>query len=256
MRSDLSTGKNLEVYVTMAVSGVLAVLGVVGTVSIPVLMAATLATLTLLAGSALGTRRHIDDLSQELRQRGSDQVPATNYLSADRPGLPAEVATAQEIRVMGVTLARTLRNLYSVLEERVAAGAHVRIVLIDPETTAPLEAARRSTVSDRPDMFENRVRPSIDLLRVLAAGSSAAGRVEVRLVPFVPAFGLVVLDGGGAAGRLYLDLYSHSSANGDAVLRLVPHRDEPWFGHYRAEFDRVWEHSRPVGPADGFPGRH
>ncbi|MGW3630998.1 hypothetical protein ACWD7F_12675 [Streptomyces sp. NPDC005122] len=149
----MSTGKNLEVYVTMAVSAVLAVLDVVGTASIPALIASSLATLTLLAGSTLGTRRHIDELTHELRLSGSGQAPARNYLSTDKPDLPAEVATAQEIRIMGVTLSRTLRNLYSLLKERVTAGAHVMVILIDPETTAPLEAARRSTVSDQPTMF-------------------------------------------------------------------------------------------------------
>jgi hypothetical protein len=151
-----------------------------------------------------------------------------------------------------VTLSRTLRDLVDELQRRARAGAVVRGALIDPAGSAPEEAARRSTIPDRAEMYRNRLRSSVDLLRELAETPGAQGQVEVRLVDFVPAFGLILLDPLRPGGRIYVDIYSHSSASGDAVFTVLPHRDVEWFRHFQTEFDSVWVHGRPAEASDGF----
>jgi hypothetical protein len=79
------------------------------------------------------------------------------------------------------------------------------------------------------------------------------GRVEVRFLPFVPAHGLMLLDPGRSNGIIYVDVYSHSSASGDAVFTVQPGRDGHWYEHFQTEFERVWESGRPAGAGDGFP---
>jgi hypothetical protein len=253
MRADLSSGENLEIYATGVLSLVLAVLGVLGVVASVVLAAAILATLALLAGGMLESRRQVGDLSALVRARGSGQVSALDFLTGDKPGLIEEVRGAQDIRIVGVTLSRTLRNLVDKLRRCAASGAVIKVALMDPTTTAPVEAARRSTVPYQSGVFENRLRPSIDLLRDLVSTPGVAARVEVRFLPFVPAFGLVLLDPQQIAGHIYVDIYSHSSATGDAVFSLFPHRDGQWYQHFQAEFDRIWVFGRPADDSDGFP---
>jgi hypothetical protein len=254
VRDDLSAGQNLEIYVTALLSLSLAVLGAFSWVSDDVLSAATLATLALLAGSLLGSRRQVADLTAQVRAGGRGNISAEDFLSGDKPEVLQQVRDAQDISIMGVTLARTLRNLVDELERRAAAGAVIRIAVIDPHTTAPVEAARRSTLPDRPEVYVNRLRPSVDLLRELADRAGPSGRIEVRFLPFVPAFGLVLLDAGRSRGVVHVDVYSHSSASGDAVFTLRPGRDGHWYEHYQAEFERVWEAGRPADATDGFPG--
>jgi hypothetical protein len=253
MRADLSSGENLEIYATGVLSLALAVLGVLGVVDGVVLAAAILATLALLAGGMLESRRQVGELSELVRARDSGQASALDYLTGDKPGLVEELRGARDIRIIGVTLSRTLRNLVDELRRCAAAGAVIKVALIDPRTTAPAEAARRSTVPYQSGMFENRLRPSIDLLRDLVSTPGVAARVEVRFLPFVPAFGLVVLDPQRVSGHIYVDIYSHSSAGGDAVFSLLPHRDGQWYQHFQTEFDRIWAFGRPADDSDGFP---
>ncbi|WP_406358556.1 hypothetical protein [Streptomyces sp. NBC_00658] len=253
VRDDLSAGENLELYVTALLSLTLAVLGVFNVASGAVLSAATLATLALLAGSLLGSRRQVADLAVQVTARSQGEVSAQDFFSSDKPDVIQQVRGAQDIRVVGVTLARTLRNLIDELEHRVVAGAVIKVAVIDPTTTAPAEAARRSTIPNRPEVYANRLRPSIDLLRDLADNPGVDGRVEVRFLPFVPAFGLVLLDPGRSNGIIHVDVYSHSSASGDAVFTLRPGRDGHWYEHFQAEFQRVWESGRPADASDGFP---
>lgn len=253
LRADLLAGENLELYVTALLSLTLAVLGVFDVAGGKVLAAATLATLALLAGSLLGSRRQIADLAAEVRAGRSGEVSAADFFSRDKPEAVQQVRAARDIRIVGITLARTLRNLVDELEHRATAGAVVKVALIDPTSTAPAEAARRSTIADRPEVYENRLRPSIDLLKELVERPGVDGRVEVRFLPFVPAHGLMLLDPGRSNGIVYVDVYSHSSASGDAVFTVKPGRDGHWYEHFQAEFERVWESGRPAGAGDGFP---
>ncbi|WP_157894776.1 hypothetical protein [Streptantibioticus cattleyicolor] len=252
LRADLSAGENLEIYTTGALSLVLAVLGVLGTVGGEVLAAATLATLAVMAGGMLGSRRQVAELAAEVRARGVGEASVQDLLSRDKPDVVEHVRTAQDIRIVGVTLSRTLRNLVDELQRRVAAGAVVKVALLDPAGSAPEEAARRSTIPDRAEMYRNRLRSSVDLLRELASTPGAEGRVEVRFLSFVPAFGLLLLDPRRPGGRTYVDIYSHSSASGDAVFTVLPHRDGHWCDHFQTEFDSVWQDGRPADASDGF----
>lgn len=253
LRTDLSAGQNLEIYTTALLSLVLAVLGALGTVGSEVLSAAVLATLALLAGGMLVSRRQVAELTAEVRARGRGEVSAADFLGTDKPGLVEQVRTAEDIRIVGVTLSRTMRNLVDELQRRAVAGAVVKVALLDPAGSAPEEAARRSTIPDRAEMYRNRLRSSVDLLRELAETPGVEGRVEVRFLGFVPAFGLLLLDPQQPGGRIHVDIYSHSSASGDAVFTVLPHREDLWFRHFRTEFDSVWEHGRPADASDGFP---
>jgi len=252
-RADLASGENLELYATVLLALGLAVLGVFDVVSDKTLVAATLATLALLATGTVGSRRRVEVLSELVRARETGEISAEDFFVRDKPGLRGQVGAAREVKILGVTLSRTIRNLIDELQQGVAAGTVIKVALIDPTTDAPAQAAARSTISSQPGVFDNRLRPTIDLLIELARTPGAQERLEVRFLPFVPAFGLVLLDSQRAGGRIYVDIYSHRSAGGDAVFALAPHRDGQWYTHFEAEFERVWQVGRPADSSDGFP---
>lgn len=251
--AELATGENLELYAIVLLALILAVLGVLDVVSSKVLAAATLATLALLATGALRSRRGVESLSELVRARQAAEISAEAFFTKDKPGLREQVRTAHDIKILGITLSRTIRNLIDEIQQGIGAGTVIKVALIDPKTDAPSQAAARSTISNQPGVFENRLRPTIDLLIELARTPGATGRVEVRFLPFVPAFGLVLLDSQRADGRIYVDIYSHRSAGGDAVFALAPHRDGQWYRLFESEFERVWEVGRPADTSDGFP---
>jgi hypothetical protein len=157
-----------------------------------------------------------------------------------------DLGGADDIRILGVTLGRTVRNHHAALQQRLEAGATVHIALIAPHAATVAEAARRSTVADHPEVFEHRLRPTLDLLDDLAErAASGPGRLEVRLLDFVPAFGLVAVDAGTPHGQVRVDIYSHRCGTPEPMLPLHADRDVRWFRHFVAEFDRVWAAGRP-----------
>jgi hypothetical protein len=256
-RTDLAAGRNLDLYATFAIALTIGLLGVFNIVDTGIVAAATLATLAFVAVGSLGTRRQVAamesatrDLGLQLRQFGG-VVSADEFLSPSTSGLDVDLRGATDIRLVGVSLSRTIRNNIDALEQRLARGAHVRIALIEPGSEAVLEAARRSTIPDTPEIFENRLRPTVDLLRQLAAGPSASGKLEVRFLTFVPVFGLTLVDPDEADGLIHVDIYAHRSAGAEPVLRLNPRRDPRWYRHFLHEFNRIWAHGQAVSWADG-----
>jgi hypothetical protein len=261
LRADLANGKNLDLYVTVVIALTIGLLGVFNVVNAEIIAAATLATLALVTIGSLGTRRQVatletaaGDLAALLRQSGS-AGSADQYLSPSTSGLDVELRGATDIRLVGVSLSRTIRNHVDELERRLGRGAHIRIALIEPGSEAVREAARRSTIPDSPEIFENRLRPTVDLLRQLAGAAGPTGRLEVRFLRFVPAFGLTMVDPDEDDGLIHVDIYAHRSAGPEPVLRLTPHRDPRWYRHFLHEFDRIWSHGRPAAQTEGFPPR-
>ncbi|TMR10213.1 hypothetical protein ETD86_40540 [Nonomuraea turkmeniaca] len=249
--ADFSTGKNLEIYLTALIALTVGVLGVFSVVNTQVVSAAILATLALVAVNALGPRHQVADLEArvaDLNRLVEAKLAGDAFLTTVRQGLDERVARAADIRFAGVTLSRTIRAHVEQLRKSLGRGASVQVLLIDPKGTVPEEAARRSTIPDHSDVFEHRVKSTIYLLRELEG-------VEVRFLPFVPAFGLVLLDADEDDGVIHVELGTHSSAGRDPVFTLTPRRDHFWYEHFKAEFDRMWEVGREVTEADWYPDR-
>ncbi|NRQ37020.1 hypothetical protein HII36_35060 [Nonomuraea sp. NN258] len=256
--ADLGAGRNLEIYLTALIALVVGVLGVFSVVRTEVVAAATLATLAVMAVNALTPRHQVADLDERVAELGrlverriNGDVSADAVLTTVKQGLEQRIAQGDDIRLVGVTLSRTIRNHFVDLESRLRQGATVKVLLIDPERGIPQEAARRSTVPDHPEIFENRVRSTIDLLRQLALAPGA--RLEVRFTGFVPAFGLAMVDPDTRDGVIHVELGTHHSAGPDPVFTLAAGRDHRWYGHFMTEFEHMWEHGRPAAESDGFP---
>jgi hypothetical protein len=244
----MSRVRQLDLILTIGVAVVIGVLGALDVVGPAVTGGATLTTLGLLALNSLHGRSAVLSLTRSVRELGDhvgDRAGADRLLAPSASGLDLDLADAHDVRIVGVTLARTVRNHYASLQTRLAAGASVRIILIAPTAATVAEAARRSTIPGHPEIFEHRLRTTLDLLDTLAAETAAGpGHLEVRLLDFVPAFGLIGVDTDGTGGRLRVEIYSHRCGTPEPTLPLHAARDGQWFQHFAGEFERVWAAGR------------
>jgi hypothetical protein len=251
--SDLAAGSNLEIYVTTLVSLALALLGVFDVVAAPVVAAATLGTLALLALSSLGGRhqvqdlqRSVDTLTESVNNAIPEELPAHRFLAVKAPDLHDDLRGAGDIRLVGVTLGRTVRDLARTIERRLRAGATVRVVVIDPDGSAPLDAIERTLGVTSPDLYRPRIKSTIEILDNLAAESGGNGHIEVRLLPFVPAFGMYLIDPDEPDGRTYVEIYQHRSREPNPCFQLKAERDGHWYKFFVNQFDVLWDSARPV----------
>jgi hypothetical protein len=225
------------------------VLGVFDIVEASVVGAATLAILALLAVSGIANRHQLDDVRREVAAFAHGEVEADRYLHDRTPALNEEIRSAMQINFVGVTLTRTVRELVGGLDERLRAGATVRVIIMDPDSNAPAEAAARGHGVTSKDFYQPRLKSTIDLLAVLRPAASGADSLQVRLLPFVPTFGVCLIDPQGQHGRAFVEIYQPRSLEPNPKFALRANRDVRWFGFFSRQFDTLWESARPL-PAD------
>ena len=73
------------------------------------------------------------------------------------PDLGVHIQGANQIDLCGVSLTSTINKQFSNLRERLCQGAQVRVLLMDPDSTAPRMAAERSTDSDDIEYYFTRL---------------------------------------------------------------------------------------------------
>ncbi len=245
---DLRGGHNVELYLTVTLSLCIALLSVFSFVGIKVVGAATLAVLALLAASGLATRHQSEEVSRHLDQLAADvsgEVPADRFLKMRMPALDADIAAAADIRLVGVTLTRTVRDLLPILDRRLRKGASICVLIIDGDSPARTEAVARSRGADSPDFYQHRLASTIDLLGVLASAAPNETALQLRVLPYVPTFGMCLIDPTEAYGRIHVEIYQHQTIEQNPSFRLRADRNSPWYQLFAQQFETPWDSARP-----------
>jgi hypothetical protein len=250
----ITGAQHIDLVVTTVVTLIVGTLAALDATGPAVLAGATLSTLGLITIGSLHGRLQQRSLSRAIAELSAltAEHRRGRMLTPSASGADPALASATDIRLLGVTLSRTIRTDFGALRGRLQAGAVVQIVLIEPTAGVIAEAARRNTVPDAPEIFEHRLQATFDLLRRLEA-EAGPGRLEIRLLDFVPAFGLLAIDADQPTGHLSVDIYSHRPGVTEPTISLTAADDQPWYHHFVEEFDRVWENGRPVWMGDTEP---
>jgi len=256
---DLSEGRNLEVYLTIFVSLAISVLGALNVVQAEVVATVTLATLALLALSTINNReqiaafqKQVETLSALVEENVLGKIRAESFFLAEEPRYEDKFQRAKNIYIAGTTLTRTVTNYLGVFEQRLKEGASIRIVIIDPNGDAAKQAAVRSYGVKDDDFYRNRIKPTLDLLNILASLPDLKGRLELRFLPYMPSFGLVLVDPDTADGNIYVEIYQHKSLEPHPSFLLNARRDEKWYRFFRHQFETLWSSARPADPTDDY----
>ena len=248
MGDDLRHGHNIELYVTVTLSLCIAVLTAFSVVNNAVVSGTILAVLALLAVSGLETRHRSEEAGRQLEQLAaslSGDVPADRFLKARMPALEEDMAAAADIGLVGVTLARTVRDLLPVLDRRLRRGASVRVLVIDKDSPAQTEALARSRGADSPDFYQHRLASTIDLLGVLASVAQDESALQLRLLPYVPTFGMCLIDPAETYGRIHVEVYQHQTIEQNPSFSLRADRDSHWYQLFARQFETLWSSGQP-----------
>lgn len=250
---DLRRGENLDIYVVVPLSLTVAILGISGSVSSEIVQAAALATLSIFAVSILtnrhqvaelgsGTRLLADVVQQSLQGRVSvDQVLTTRLV-----GLDEALRNARDIRLSGVTLTRFLGEHRSAVRVLLSSGAKVRAIVLDPDAGGVEQAGLRC-VETSVNYYQPRLASAIGMFKELAE-KETSGSIELRGVPYLPAFGLTMTEPETSGGRIYVEQYHHRTAEPHPTFCLLYDRDRngQFYNFFLGQFEILWESARPI----------
>jgi hypothetical protein len=234
---DIARGQNLEYYVTLVFIVVIFAIDVFNLASLDALTNVILAVLALVVYSLLSTRQALEELSDKV-VRPQD---ARSFFWKTKRSIEDDLSQAKDIRIAGAVLSRTLRDYRYVLEERLKHGAKVRIMLMDPNSTAPDQAVLRSKGVSNRQFYIDSLRPTIERISALVEASE---KIELGLLPYKPAYGMILIDPDEAHGKIIIEMYPHHSDTFAPTFELFPNRDTHWAEFFRSQFDTMWSRSK------------
>ncbi len=181
------------------------------------------------------------------------------------PSLDPYVQGANQIDLCGITLTTTVNKQFGNLRERLQVGAHVRILVIDPDSIALQMAAERSTSPSDPEYYRVRLNATLKEIEYLfksweefkvleGAVSKKAGSLTVRLMPYAPSFGILSFDVHQDNGIAFVELYPHKFGyKSPPTFDLTPQRDGIWYKYFTDQFEEMWNAARPWQPKPAAP---
>ncbi|MBW4461947.1 MAG: hypothetical protein KME47_17155 [Nodosilinea sp. WJT8-NPBG4] len=198
-----------------------------------VLTQITLAVLALVVFASLGTKDSIENLSKKLIRPKS----ADDFFWKRKRSIDTDLSQAKYIGIVGASLSRTLRDYSAILEDRIKLGATVRVILMDPNSTAPDQAVLRSKGVINRQFYLDTLRPTIERVGIL---SNYSNKVDLGLLPYKPAFGMIVIDPDEPYGKIIVEMYPHHSDSFAPTFELEPSHDTHWYKFFREQFENLW----------------
>jgi hypothetical protein len=184
-----------------------------------------------------------------LQSGGSRQrrnVRAADFLTSQSPLPPQRLSAASTIYLSGFTLGRKTREYLRFLDERLRAGATVRIMILDPKQELLEECVVRSSGISSVDHWRKRLDSTASLVEVIASSPDITGSLELGYLPYLPAYGFSMVDPDAPDGIIVVELYHHRSTEENPTFELHAARDGEWYAFFRRQFDLMWASCRVV----------
>lgn len=229
------TDENLDLYVLVTVAFVFTVLGAAGIPDVKTLSSVVLGLLALLAYSQIKSRNLIREA------RDAQESSRLTVLSKDFPSdLITRRTQASDLLLVGLTMGRTAPGMRTDLPSILRQGSRVRIAVLDPTDDILMSLAdRHRPHSPGVDQLRQRIRAVLDDL--VDARERFGGSLEVRVLSTLPSSGFNCLDVMKPTGLVCIQHYEYHPDGEAAPVIALTSKDEPWYKHFAAEAERLWE---------------
>jgi hypothetical protein len=231
---DFQQGENIDLYVTVAVSMVLVVLGLINIVPESWILPLNLAVLALLSIAILGNRYRTETVLKKIDTQGT---PFLTRIPQEE--LSQDIEKSKNVIVLGQNLGFTMRVHYPLFREKLRRGDTVQILLVDPDSPVCEMAVKRNpeptTVEDQQSLIRQSLRMCDQLIR------ETSGELEVRLIDWLPSFGAVVVDPELSRGAIYRWNYSYNTHIVNQPQMVLRPEDGHWYELFREEIYAMWE---------------
>jgi len=212
------------------------------------LLFGVLAVLSLIAISGLRDRvRRFPRFQEAIEQTHTliaDKIVETpkaeDFFEREAEADPDFFSSAREIRLAGITLGNTSRELANILGKRLVEGTNIRVIIVDSTDVVLQQIVSRSWGTTTTEYYRQRLENTHRLLEIIAETQGAKGTFEVGRLPFVPSIGIKLVEPSSELGAAFVKIYHHNTAEPNPVFTLTQRRDPHWFGFFAKQFDTMW----------------
>ncbi|WP_143662325.1 hypothetical protein [Streptomyces sp. Amel2xC10] len=232
---------------TLAAAITFSVLGITGKASQEVITSGVLAVLALVGFSLLRIRAQSDKVNDSLESIGT-RPSSDRFFTAvdDGDEIKRMISSSREVWLHGWTLELHLVSYTSEIRKAVARGVHVKILVIEPGSTAMAVAASEAENRSASELSSNL---EANLRRLLALTSGpASGRLEIRTLTHVPHYTVIASDPSADQGKIIMRIATFQADHWQRpTFSVTRQNDTKWYEFFKTQFDKKWESATPYG---------
>lgn len=158
--------------------------------------------------------------------------------------IPTRAQNAKDILIIGRSLAIVLRYT-EFFRERLRDGATIRAAIVNPNNDAVC-TAMSPLLETSLEGFAGDLRSSLGLLKRITEGIQTSGKLEVRLIEFVPTLSFAAIDTQLPTGHIVVELLPYQvspPSRPHLVFRATEHPS--WFVYFRDVAEHIWRDAKP-----------
>ncbi len=258
---DIRAGKNIDVYVAIAINAILAIVSLLGLLSLPILGAALLASLSWLTLNVLIARR--DNVQQtssiiDRLETTNKIVRAADFFSENyvynSDTFQAAFRSARTLDVIGMGQGRMITAYGGQIRRILAEGGTVQFILGDPEGTGTEMAVKRGSTRQRVSRVRQEHWGAAERLNSYCKDPNCSGQLVIKfvdqLMPYT-LYGFDLSEPRKAKIFVWITVFQESSETRPGFL-LTSLQDPHWFTYFKKQFETMWNWDE-AKPYEGAP---
>jgi hypothetical protein len=244
--NEIREGKNIDVYLTMLVCGMLLVLDIFGVVSTSIISSGILATLLLIALSTLSSRHTNQRVEATLAniEKSADKRSALEFFSEwDGRLFKQKLATAREISLFAIANYDFITSNSEELKQFLQRGGQLRYIYVEPDGEAIKMAADRGFGVERePQHLPMLSAMSLRRLKEVAQEAPSQDSVKIKTIDYLPSSVITMVDHQEPSGVIFVTLNGFGQPFiSRPSLTLNKQKDGKWFTFYQECFENIWQ---------------
>ncbi|MFF7389833.1 hypothetical protein ACFZAE_15515 [Streptomyces scabiei] len=240
-----SIAQRLDLYVTLVAAVVFATLGLVGKASEEVVTSGVLAVLALVGFSLLRIRSQSDRVNAALTELGSKPSAERFFTEVDDgEEIKQMISSSREVWLHGWTLELHLASYAAEIRRAVARGLHIKILVIEPNSSAMTVAASEAENRTAQELSTNL---EANLRRLTAPfPGSVSGNLEIRTLTHVPHYTVFASNPSEDQGVMIMRIATlHADHWKRPTFSVTRQNDGSWYEFFKNQFDKKWESASP-----------
>jgi len=173
----------------------------------------------------------------------------TSLLRGPEDNIPFDelIANSMDIRLLGYSLITVFSRHSAMLAQRVRDGARLRMIIVDPRSTAGQLIQDNSNVKYPEDLIIAHVRNVTDITK------DAKSRIEIRSLNWIPSCSLILVDPEQSDAHVRVTIYPPyplAPVSERAHFILSRQEDKRWYYTFINQFEDLWSQAEPIDLTD------
>jgi len=236
--ADLKRGTNVDLYLTIAVCLVLAVMSVFGVAKVEWVLAAILAALLIQTANFISEQRKLDALLVAVTAANAPKLVTMNDTD-----YAVHIKRASKISMVCVANFRFLAVNAEHFADFVRRGGHLKEVMLDPTNKASvaLSAARSVGSSTSADNTAAQIQLTIDKFKEFAYYKVSDGQVQLKLTPYLTSVVMSWFEFAAEPAVMFVTITAFRQPTGTRPTVVVREdTEQAAYKFFATFFDNIW----------------